>query len=183
MLPATLVAMHLAITVAVPSDLITPATATSIAAEANALWHDSGVDIEWSIGDRPGWTPDAPRLWVVFTDRCSGERAGETPIASIMFINGEPTHRIIVCRSEAIVVVDRAAPENHLLPPRLHDALAARVMGRAIAHEIGHYLYGPGHAPAGLMRAEHSATDFCAGDPTGFANLPPAHVARALPTR
>jgi hypothetical protein len=26
------------------------------------------------------------------------------------------------------------------------------VLGRVAAHEIGHHLYGPAHAPAGLMK-------------------------------
>jgi len=180
---AMLVAMHLAIVVAVPADVMTPAMATATAVEADAVWRAAGVTIEWSVGDRPGWRPDAPLLWVLFTDRCDGGRAGEMPIASMTFVDGKPTRRIVVCRSQALAVVDRAAPENHALPRRLHDELTARVMGRAVAHEIGHYLLGPAHAPSGLMRAQHSTADFCGADAAPFAVAPPVHVARALPAR
>jgi hypothetical protein len=105
------------------------------------------------------------------------------PIASIMFVDGEPVRRILVCRAQAVALVDRAAPGNRSLPPRLHDELVARVMGRAVAHEIGHYLFGPAHTTAGLMRARHSTADFCGMDNSPFAVTPPARVARALPTR
>src|SRR5262249_21014555 len=38
-------------------------------------------------------------------------------------------------------------------PSALNDALVERALGRALAHEIGHYLLGTGnHAPHGLMR-------------------------------
>lgn len=183
MLTALAMATHLAVTVAIPPGLITPAVASATAAEADALWHDTDVDIEWSVGDRPGWAPDAPMLWVLFTDRCEGGRSGDMPIASITFVDGEPSRRIVVCRAEALAVVDRAAPENRTLPSRLHDELAARVMGRAVAHEIGHYLFGPSHAATGLMRARHSPADFCSSNPAAFGVAPPAHVARALPPR
>jgi hypothetical protein len=33
----------------------------------------------------------------------------------------------------------------------------AHALGRALAHEVGHYLLGPVHAPYGLMRAQFSA--------------------------
>jgi hypothetical protein len=37
----------------------------------------------------------------------------------------------------------------------------ARVMGRALAHELGHYLLASkAHTATGLMQATHSAADF-----------------------
>ena len=183
MLSAMLLATTLAITVATRPEIVTPAIAEATAAEAGTVWRGTGVEIEWSIGDRPGWRPDAPMLWVLFIDRCGGAGAGEMPIASITFVRGEPGHRIVVCRSAALAVVDRAAPGNRALPPRRHDELAARVMGRAVAHEIGHYLLGPAHTAAGLLRAQHSSVDFCAVDTTSFVVTPPLQLARALPAR
>jgi hypothetical protein len=41
------------------------------------------------------------------------------------------------------------------LPTALSNVLLARALGRALAHEIGHYLLGTArHAPYGLMRAQ-----------------------------
>jgi hypothetical protein len=171
MVPTFVLAARLAITVATSSTLVTPALATAAAAEADAVWRPAGVDIEWSIGDRPGWAPEPPMLYVVFADHCIGERGGGLSLASIDFINGEPMRRIVVCANEVTAV----AASAELVP---------RVMGRAIAHEIGHYLFGREHMPAGLMRARHSFAEFCAPDGSPFALvLPRRSVARTLPSR
>jgi hypothetical protein len=42
------------------------------------------------------------------------------------------------------------------------------VIGRAIAHEIGHHLLGPGHSSSGLMRASFSAREFVEGREGSF---------------
>ena len=50
------------------------------------------------------------------------------------------------------------------------ETLLARAMGRALAHEIGHYLLGSKvHTGRGLMRAMHSASDFFGADRASFA--------------
>jgi hypothetical protein len=183
MVLALMLAARLAITVATPPDLVTPALASAAAAEASAVWRQSGLEIEWSIGDRPGWTPEAPMLYVLFSPRCTGETANALPLASIDFINGEPLHRIIVCRDEVDLVAAKATPGWSTLPAQARDDIVARVMGRAVAHEIGHYLFGRAHTARGLMRARHSAAEFCAADLTPFAISPPTRVARTLPLR
>jgi hypothetical protein len=169
MVPTLVLAARLAITVA--TDVVSPELAPAAADEANAVWHDAGVEIEWSIGDRPGWTPEAPMLYVLFSSRCPGEPSGAMPLASIDFVNGEPLRRIVVCTNQ----VRALATTPDVIP---------RVMGRAVAHEIGHYLFGRAHTSTGLMRARHSAAEFCGVDPVPFAFiLPSRRVARTLPVR
>jgi hypothetical protein len=49
------------------------------------------------------------------------------------------------------------------LPKALGDILLARALGRALAHEIGHYLLGTAdHTPHGLMRASFAPQDLLA---------------------
>ncbi len=183
MLPALLLATRLAITVATPRELVSADVATLAAEEADAVWRRAGLDIQWSVGDRPGWQPDAPMLYVIFTDRCVGEADGAMPLASITFVHGEPTRRIVVCENEVRAVAERGDPQFRSLPERARDAVTARVIGRAVAHEIGHYLLGPDHGPAGLMRARHSAAELCAVDTAGFVAPPFDRLARTLPAR
>ena len=45
------------------------------------------------------------------------------------------------------------------VPARLAQLLLALALGRTLAHEIGHYLLGPAHAPHGLMRAHFNADE------------------------
>jgi hypothetical protein len=41
----------------------------------------------------------------------------------------------------------------------LRDEVVARALGRALAHEIGHYLLrSPHHASSGLMQARHKGS-------------------------
>jgi len=42
------------------------------------------------------------------------------------------------------------------VPTRSAQLMFARALGRALAHEVGHYLLGPAHASHGLMRATFS---------------------------
>jgi len=47
------------------------------------------------------------------------------------------------------------------MPIAEREMLLARAMGRALAHEIGHYLFGSKtHSARGLMQATHSAAQF-----------------------
>ena len=53
-------------------------------------------------------------------------------------------------------------------PPPLRERILGRGLGRVIAHEIGHYLLGAPHAPAGLMRALQHTDELFAVPRTGF---------------
>ena len=181
MVLAMLVATRLAITIATPT-AVSPDLAALVAAEADALWREAGVEIQWSIGDRAGWKPDAPMLYVLFSDRCGGSSDNAMPLASITFVDGEPLRRIIVCRDQVDLAAS-AIPGFVNLPERGRTALTGSVMGRAVAHEIGHYLFGREHSPAGLMRARHSFAEFCAADASAFAVGDLRRLARPLPPR
>jgi hypothetical protein len=46
------------------------------------------------------------------------------------------------------------------MPPLQREILLARAMGRALAHELGHYLSASkAHSDKGLMKAVHSASE------------------------
>jgi hypothetical protein len=53
-------------------------------------------------------------------------------------------------------------------PPPLRERILGRGLGRVIAHEIGHYLLGAHHAPAGLMRALQYTEELFAVPRSGF---------------
>jgi hypothetical protein len=55
-----------------------------------------------------------------------------------------------------------------------------RVLGRALAHEIGHYLLrSPDHSVTGLMRAQHSIAELMAEDRGGFEAPSPGRAPQA----
>lgn len=75
----------------------------------------------------------------------------------IDFVDGQPQPVITVSLERARAVVSRAVVAGRLvqdLPAAVGERLTAVALGRAIAHEVGHYLLqSPAHARAGLMRA------------------------------
>jgi hypothetical protein len=74
-------------------------------------------------------------------------------------------------RSESLIVISSASAErvvrNGLDSSVIYSGVSFRivsatglVMGRALAHEIGHYLLGPSHSPTGLMRSPFRVVEF-----------------------
>ncbi|HYM21720.1 MAG TPA: hypothetical protein VEU08_00865, partial [Vicinamibacterales bacterium] len=93
---------------------------------------------------------------VVVDDGEAGASAVE-PIGWIHFRGeGNPEPVIFISRTTAIRLLDAVASGRDL-PLRRHDALVARILGRALAHELGHYLLASQrHSSHGLMRANWS---------------------------
>jgi broad specificity phosphatase PhoE len=55
-------------------------------------------------------------------------------------------------------------------PAGLRDQVIARVLGRALAHEVGHFvLRSPHHSSSGLMRAQQRAAALANSDRKAFA--------------
>ena len=76
-------------------------------------------------------------------------------------------------------VVDQSVLVRALKGARDYDRRLGVVLGRAVAHEIGHYLLGPTHASHGLMRANIDVREFA--DVTSRAFLldrPPSFASR-----
>jgi hypothetical protein len=56
------------------------------------------------------------------------------------------------------------------MPVLERDTKLGRAMGRALAHELGHYLLASKtHTPHGLMQASHTASAFFETDRRAFA--------------
>jgi len=92
---------------------------------------------------------------------------GAGALACLAFENGAPAHQISASWEAARRLVV-AANLDHL-PPVGRDTFAARVLGRAIAHELGHYLLGTmSHTSHGLMRMAFDARDVWASDRRAF---------------
>jgi hypothetical protein len=79
------------------------------------------------------------------------------PLAEILFIDGVPMTRVTAYPRaaerllEAVNWDDRPSTER---PPTMQQRLVGRMLGRAVAHELGHYvLKSRDHTETGLMRA------------------------------
>ena len=95
-----------------------------------------------------------PLGWISFDD-------DHTPVPEI-YISYENACRLLEAARGMIGVVSAMTRVER-------ELLIARTMGRALAHEMGHYLLASKvHTPRGLMRANHSAYEFFATEQSGF---------------
>ena len=136
-----------------------PGVISRVRAAVDVIWNRYQIDVVWEPPRE--WDRQAlPDLWVQFVDGPfpSAGRDGSA-IAWMTFGNGIPSNRIQVSKMAATALLAPAswAGGTRLLknaPDRLRSDALGRIIGRALAHEIGHYLLGsPKHSERGLMRA------------------------------
>jgi hypothetical protein len=130
--------------------------------ETLAPWRAVGASVEWAaeMPSPPARLGGPKDLYVVVVADADEIRDDPPlPMASILFVAGQPTTRITVHaghvarRLAGMRFDDLAFAER---PRMIRDRILGRVLGRAVAHEVGHFLSGSsGHTAAGLMRASH----------------------------
>jgi hypothetical protein len=119
---------------------------TRAKAEIDAIWQPYGIEITWTTREQEHDGPP-PDLWIQFVDQQVPSYTGMGAIAWLPFVDGTPMPYVRVSRPTALALLqDRST--------WLRDVVLGRIVGRAIAHEIGHYLLGSmSHTPGGLMRS------------------------------
>ncbi len=122
--------------------------------EAAAIWRDAGVVLEWDADDFC-FEP----LSVQFGDAAGRRDSPELPIAWIGVVNGAPDDHIYVSRANAIALLTETLPRNDLPAAAIYE-YAGRALGRALAHEIGHYLFrSVEHDPKGVMATRRATPE------------------------
>ena len=165
---------------------ISPRLVEMIITEADAIWRPSGVHFAWQRGPstiptmlhvvldderRPPTSGDLPLGWIVFND-------GSSPESSIHLSYGNMLEYMVHSRP-VIGFVEK-------MPTLERDTYMSRALGRALAHELGHFLLASkAHTPEGLMSTRRSATNLRSGAPaTGLRSAQPTRrlAARLDPT-
>jgi hypothetical protein len=125
--------------------------------QVERIWTPAGVDFSWGSG------PTAESALTVIIQEGTLKKGG-APLAawrhvlgSIPVSDGHVLSRISVSLGTVRSLLGDALIRGRPLsqrPLRLRQEVEAQVLGRVLAHEIGHYrLRSPGHTPTGLMRA------------------------------
>jgi hypothetical protein len=126
--------------------------------EVTAIWKQYGVEIVWE--DR--WTSDRakPDVWVQFVDIALTSKGvrGAPAVAWIPFAAGVPMPYVRVSKPNAAALLATRSWFDHrpltVASEDLQNQALGRIIGRAVAHEIGHFLLASRtHTPNGLMRA------------------------------
>lgn len=129
--------------------------------EADAIWRSGHVRLRWLKGKSPA--PDAgPALRVLVAQRpVAGVTHGDRwAVGELLRFEG--THAIAVASITGAQRVVAASQRFRLLDiPLVEEQRLGVVLGRAVAHEIGHFLLHTNtHAADGLMRANIDASEF-----------------------
>jgi hypothetical protein len=163
--------------------------ASGAVAEAAAVWAPYGVAIvEAAPAVAPPVVIGGRAIDVVLDVRVAGEaadgaRAWSRPFASIRFAgNGSPDSTILLHYDAIVSTALVAAPAGGARMPQWPDVLRrrvlSRVIGRVLAHEIGHWLLAsPEHSTTGLMRG-HQTIDTLADPDRRPFSLARADIAR-----
>ncbi len=103
--------------------------------------------------------PDfALRALVVQRESATGNSDHQWPVGELLFDQSENAVAVASIEAAERVLATAARADE---PTALHDRRLGVILGRALAHEMGHYLLNtPGHARRGLMRASIDARDF-----------------------
>ena len=139
----------------------------SLIREVNDIWQREGVRLQWPFsppaqvipGAGPNAVPDfALRALVVQRESATGNSAHQWPVGELLFDQSENAVAVASIEAAERVLATAARADE---PTALHDRRLGVILGRALAHEMGHYLLNtPGHARRGLMRASIDARDF-----------------------
>jgi hypothetical protein len=158
----------LRITVAAPAS-VDRGFVQDMVAEASAIWRTAGLTIvarHWPAG---GDGVPSTEITVTLHDGHSESPDGSATLGWITFVGpNAPQPAIHLSRGNALELMGRTA-SIHDVPKAWQEFLLARALGRALAHELGHYLLkSAAHEARGLMRAERPSIDFFTPSRTGF---------------
>jgi hypothetical protein len=133
-----------------------PEVLQELSREVEEAWRDE-LRLEWTSAPVDPSDPRRPERLYIFIagPRTTTVRPGV--IAAIVFLATGPRNQIRVYRGEAERLLSADPSCRYMqLPVRIRNQALGRVLGRAIAHEIGHYVRNStGHSSSGLMRARH----------------------------
>jgi hypothetical protein len=161
---------------------LSPALIASIFKETDAIWRPSGISFLWRritreavpferAGETGPYVPNTLRLNI---GNASGQpRDGRLPLGWIVFDDvTTPQQEIYLSYANVQAVMAESRGVVGLIaemPIVQRETLLARAMGRALAHELGHYLLASKvHTNRGLMKAILSATELFTSDARGL---------------
>jgi len=164
----TAIAAALTINVFAASD-ISPTMVSRALDETASIWRAAGVEFVWK---RAPASPTPAALSVVIGHDVRPVREGALALGWIYFDESTPGQRLYISYTNvqqlmresvgAIGVVDH-------MPIFEREVLMARAIGRALAHELGHYfLASKEHTKNGLMKAHRTAVEFFGPDHRPF---------------
>jgi hypothetical protein len=129
---------------------------SALFAELSAIWHPLGV----AVGMRPHGDEECGRLIAVKADdeAAPEDVAADSALGWVPFVAGRARRLIFLRVSIARALINGVDPGTR--PDGLTRFLVAKLLGRILAHELGHVLLNsPRHQRTGLMRVRYRPRD------------------------
>jgi hypothetical protein len=160
------------VTISAPAD-VKSSLVDRVTAEADAIWRAAGLTITWER--QP--TGAAPRtLHVVFGNERGNATSSMQPLGWIRFEADQPVPDVYLSYANAVSLLETSRDTiglSHNMTVLERDTYLSRAMGRALAHELGHYLLASkAHTADGLMKANRTAAEFFSMDRRRFSVRP-----------
>jgi hypothetical protein len=146
---------------------VTDALLTRMCAETDAIWGAAGVTFDWQRARRNDHS-SRKHLAVTIDDSRTPVPEPQLALGWITFTpdGPNPSIHLSLATTEDLL---RASTTMDALTIAGHEMMVGRALGRALAHEIGHYLLKSRvHASRGLMQRTRPADRFFAVSRRGF---------------
>jgi hypothetical protein len=160
---------------------VPPALVTRLLVETDEIWRAAGIPFLWRrtphqpVPDprTPDTGPFLPSALRVIVGNDKGvARDHRTPLGWIVFDNDAPQQEIYLSYKNAWTLMAASRVVIGALdqmPIVRREMLLARAMGRALAHELAHYLLASKvHTKRGLLKASRTAAELFAMERGGF---------------
>jgi hypothetical protein len=159
-----------------------PALVSRLLAETGEIWRAAGLSFLWRRSSlRPIPDPRASNtgpylpstLRVIIGNDKGVARDQRTPLGWIVFENEhtpQPEIYVSYRNAQALLAASRGVVGAlDQMPIAQRELLVARAMGRALAHELGHYLLASKvHTQRGLLKASRTAAELFAAERGSF---------------
>lgn len=161
--PADLAVVELQLNVA--PGLVPDVVEATMLDEASAIWRRAGIELRWL----PSATSPSNALPVniVADDPSGDDHIDMWRLAKLRREGGRPRVAVVSIDAgeRALERLERKLGE----PARRREWRLGLILGRALAHELGHFLLNTGtHSRTGLMRASIAATELAGLSSLGF---------------
>lgn len=168
-MPIAIALAVLVVTVTPQTPAVTPTLVKHMIEEVDAIWKPAGLSIVWN---REPVTEPSLHVTVGPARGAASSRESVEPIGWILFEDNRPQPNVYVSLANAADLLEHSGGvvgHSSGMPIVERETYLSRAMGRALAHEIGHYLLASrDHTHAGLMKATRSAAEFFSTDRVRF---------------
>jgi hypothetical protein len=148
---------------------VSNAIVTGALDEATTIWRAAGVMIEWRLSNESSFERDPLTVRVLLEEARGSTSGRDLPLGWINFDASGESEGIVHLSYLNVVQLLDATEALRNRPTSYRELLAARALGRALAHELGHHLTASkAHSPSGLMKGRQLVDELFSPDRTGF---------------